>query len=169
MMPLSASQEIDALRSEIERHNHLYYVTNLPTLSDAEYDALYRKLQDLEAKHPELITPDSPTQRVGTEPSGSFASIEHSIPMLSFANAFNEEDLRDFDCRVRSLLDTDDVTYVAEPKLDGPANHFNQLSRSQRVPLPDSRLWGNPFDCLKRQEAADNGGDFLCRGSFPLC
>jgi len=120
-MPLSVNQEIETLRNEIERHNHLYYVTTQPELSDAEYDALFRKLQDLEAQHPELITPDSPTQRVGTKPSGSFATIEHSIPMLSFGNAFNEEDLRDFDRRVRSLLDTDDVTYVAEPKLDGLA------------------------------------------------
>jgi DNA ligase (NAD+) len=90
-------------------------------LSDAEYDALYRKLQALETQHPELITLDSPTQRVGTEPSGSFSSIEHSIPMLSFANAFNEEELRDFDRRVRSLLDTEHVTYITEPKLDGLA------------------------------------------------
>ncbi len=121
MMPLSVSQEIDALRSEIERHNHLYYVTNQPVRSDAEYDSLFRKLQDLETQHPELVTPDSPTQRVGTQPSGSFAPIEHAIPMLSFANAFNHEDLRDFDRRVRSLLDTDTVPYVAEPKLDGLA------------------------------------------------
>jgi len=79
---------MEALRAEIERHNHLYYVTTQPTLSDAEYDALYRKLQDLEAQYPEFITPSSPTQRVGSQPSASFASIEHSIPMLSFANAF---------------------------------------------------------------------------------
>jgi len=106
---------MEALRAEIERHNHLYYVTTQPTLSDAEYDALYRKLQDLEAQYPEFITPSSPTQRVGSQPSASFASIEHSIPMLSFANAFNAEDLRNFD------LDTDHITYVAEPKLDGLA------------------------------------------------
>lgn len=120
-MPLPVKQEIEALRAEIERHNHLYYVKTRPEVSDAEYDALFRKLQDLEAQYPELVTADSPTQRVGTEPSGSFAAIEHSIPMLSFGNAFNEEDLRDFDRRVRSLLDTDEVTYVAEPKLDGLA------------------------------------------------
>lgn len=120
-MPLSVSQEIEALRAEIERHNQLYYVANQPTLSDADYDALYRKLQHLEAQYPELITPSSPTQRVGTQPSASFASVEHSIPMLSFANAFNEEDLRDFDRRVRSILRRDHVIYVAEPKLDGLA------------------------------------------------
>ena len=121
MIPSSVNQEIAALRSEIERHNHLYYVMNQPVLSDAEYDSLFRKLQDLEAQHPKLITPDSPTQRVGTQPSGSFAPIEHTVPMLSFANAFNQEDLRDFDRRVRSLLDIEAITYVAEPKLDGLA------------------------------------------------
>ncbi|MBU1049848.1 NAD-dependent DNA ligase LigA [Candidatus Bipolaricaulota bacterium] len=120
-MPPSAKQDIEALRMEIERHNHLYYVTNQPELSDAEYDTLFQKLQSLEARHPELITPDSPTQRVGTAPSESFASIEHSIPMLSFGNAFDEGELRDFDKRIRSLLDTSDVVYVAEPKLDGLA------------------------------------------------
>ncbi len=120
-MPWSAKQEIEALRSEIERHNHLYYVTAQPELSDAEYDALFQQLQNLEAQHPELITADSPTQRVGTQPSDSFAPIEHSIPMLSFGNAFNEDELRDFDRRVRAILDSEDVTYVAEPKLDGLA------------------------------------------------
>jgi DNA ligase (NAD+) len=120
-MPLSVSQEIEKLRAEIERHNHLYYVANQPELADAEYDALFRKLEHLEAQHPEFITPDSPTQRVGSEPSQSFASIEHSIPMLSFGNAFDEDGLRDFDRRVRSLLGVEEVTYVAEPKLDGLA------------------------------------------------
>ena len=118
---MPVNREIASLRSEIERHNHLYYVANKPELSDSEYDALFRKLQNLEAQHPEWITPDSPTQRVGTRPSASFNSIEHSVPMLSFGNAFNEDDLRDFDRRVCSLLDTDDVLYVAEPKLDGLA------------------------------------------------
>lgn len=121
IMPLPANQEIETLRAEIERHNHLYYVVAEPEISDAEYDALFRKLQGLEAQHPEFVTASSPTQRVGTEPSESFATIEHSIPMLSFSNAFNEEQLRDFDRRVRSLLDTDEITYVAEPKLDGLA------------------------------------------------
>lgn len=121
IMPLSVSQEIEKLRAEIERHNHLYYVANEPTLSDADYDALFQALVNLEAKHPEFITPDSPTQRVGADPSQSFASIEHSIPMLSFSNAFDEDGLRDFDRRVRALLGVEEVTYVAEPKLDGLA------------------------------------------------
>jgi len=120
-MSLSMTQEIARLRAEIERHNHLYYVVNQPELSDAEYDALYRKLEQLEAEHPELVTPDSPTQRVGSEPSQSFASIEHSIAMLSFGNAFDPDGLRDFDRRVRSQFGVEQVAYVAEPKLDGLA------------------------------------------------
>ena len=118
---MSVNQEIEALRTEIERHNHLYYVMSQPELSDAEYDALYQRLQALEEQHPEWITPDSPTQRVGTRPSEAFESIEHSIPMLSFSNAFGEEDLRSFDRRVRTQLDSQSVVYVAEPKLDGLA------------------------------------------------
>ena len=120
-MALSMTREIAKLRAEIERHNYLYYVVNQPELTDAEYDALYRKLEEVEAEHPELITPDSPTQRVGSQPSQSFASIEHSIAMLSFSNAFDPDGLCDFDRRVRSQLGADQVTYVAEPKLDGLA------------------------------------------------
>ena len=77
MMPLSVNQEIVALRKEIERHNHLYYIVSQPEVSDAEYDALFRKLQELEALHPELITPESPTQRVGNKPSEAFGTVEH--------------------------------------------------------------------------------------------
>lgn len=120
-MSLSVNQEIERLRAEIERHNHLYFVINQPEFSDAEYDALFQKLRDLEAQHPELVTVDSPTQRVGSQPSAAFASIEHSVPMLSFGNAFDASDLRDFDRRVRTLLNTEDIVYVAEPKLDGLA------------------------------------------------
>jgi len=120
-MTLSVTRLITKLRVEIERHNYLYYVVNQPELTDAEYDALYRKLEDVEAEHPELITPDSPTQRVGSDPSQSFVSIEHSIAMLSFGNAFDADGLRDFDRRVHSQLGADQVTYVAEPKLDGLA------------------------------------------------
>ena len=120
-MSLTVTQEIAKLRAEIERHNYLYYVRNEPELTDAEYDALYRKLEQIEAEHPELVAPDSPTQRVGSQPSQSFASIEHSIAMLSFGNAFDADGLRDFDRRVRSQLGAGQVTYVAEPKLDGLA------------------------------------------------
>ncbi len=120
-MTSTIRKEIERLRKEIERHNYLYYITNTPEISDAEYDALYQRLEALEAAHPETITRDSPTQRVGSSPSDSFSQIEHSIPMLSFGNAFDEEGLLDFDRRVRSHLDEASVAYVAEPKLDGLA------------------------------------------------
>jgi DNA ligase (NAD+) len=120
-MPQSVHQEIERLRAEIERHNHLYFVLNQPELSDAEYDSLFQRLLELESSHPELVTPSSPTQRVGSVPSQSFATVEHAFPMLSFANAFGPDELRDFDRRVRSILHATDVIYVAEPKLDGLA------------------------------------------------
>jgi len=112
-------EEIALLRKQIERHNHLYHVLDRPEISDAEYDALFLRLLELEAKHPTLITPDSPTQRVGDTPADGFAPVLHTMPMLSLANAFDEDGLRDFDRRVRTLLAFDIVRYVAEPKLDG--------------------------------------------------
>ncbi len=118
-MAAKAKQEIERLRREIERHNHLYFVLDRPELTDAEYDALYRKLLDLEAEHPDLVSADSPTQRVGSAPAAGFSSVRHSIPMLSLGNAFDEDGLRDFDRRIQALLDIQTVTYVAEPKLDG--------------------------------------------------
>src|SRR5512136_3012643 len=101
--------EIEELRRELRRHERLYYVLDRPEISDAEYDGLMRRLQDLEAQHPELATPDSPTQRVGGKPREGFVKVRHSVQMLSLDNALNEEELRDFDRRVRDLLG--DVPY----------------------------------------------------------
>ena len=113
---------IEALRSEIERHNRLYYQEDAPEISDAEYDRLFQELKRLEAEYPELITSDSPTQRVGAEPVEQFAPVEHSVPMLSLDNGFHEEDLTDFDARVRRFLRMDQpVDYMVEPKIDGLA------------------------------------------------
>ena len=112
-------QEIERLRQEIERHNYLYHVLDRPEISDGAYDRLFRRLLELEAAYPELITPDSPTRRVGAPPAAGFAAALHAIPMLSLANAFSAAEIRDFDGRVRRLLGRDEVTYVAEPKLDG--------------------------------------------------
>ncbi len=111
------------LRAAIEEANYRYYVLDAPTLSDAEYDALMRELRALEAAHPELITPDSPTQRVGGEASGLFAKVRHPQPMLSLGNAMNEAELREWrDTRVLKLLGPGvPVTYVVEPKIDGLA------------------------------------------------
>ncbi len=109
------------LRRLIAHHDHRYYVLDSPEISDAEYDALVRELRELEAKHPELITPDSPTQRVGAPPAGKFAKVRHSVPMLSLANAFDEQDVRDFVERIRRFLrlNDDEIVFTAEPKIDG--------------------------------------------------
>ena len=108
------------LRSEIRRHEHLYHVLDRPEITDAQYDALFQELQQLEAAHPELVTPDSPTQRVGGEPSGQFAKVPHRSPMLSLQNAFDEAEIRAWDKRVRAIAG-DEVVYVCELKIDGLA------------------------------------------------
>ena len=116
------------LRSEIEHHNYRYYVEDDPTVDDAVYDRLMRELQTLEAEHPELITPESPTQRVGAAPSAAFASVRHAVPMLSLGNAFEAEDVAAFDKRVSDTLRgagmlgaADETAYFCELKLDGLA------------------------------------------------
>ena len=113
---------IEKLRQEINHHNYRYYVLDSPQISDAQYDRMLKKLKELEGKFPELVTPDSPTQRVGARPLEAFREVRHSIPMLSLSNAFKEEEIRDFDTRVRKFLETEKrPQYMAEPKLDGVA------------------------------------------------
>ncbi len=109
------------LRKEIEYHNYRYYVANDPVISDSEYDRLFRELVELEKEYPELASPDSPTQRVGAEPQERFKKVQHRRPMLSLANAFDEDELRAFDKRVHSLLEVKDIDYVTELKIDGAA------------------------------------------------
>jgi hypothetical protein len=104
---------------ELRRHEHLYYVLDAPEISDAEYDALMNELKRLEAAHPELLTPDSPTQRVGGKPAEGFKKVQHSRPMLSLDNAYSAEELADWDRRVRELAGKLPVEYTAELKLDG--------------------------------------------------
>ncbi len=119
---LRATEErIRKLREEIEFHNYRYYVLDDPVVSDAEYDALMRELVELEAEHPELVTPDSPTQRVGAAPAEAFAPVVHRSPMMSLANVYSMEELRAFDARVRKALGGEPVEYVAELKIDGLA------------------------------------------------
>ncbi|HBY62645.1 MAG TPA: DNA ligase (NAD(+)) LigA, partial [Solibacterales bacterium] len=115
----TVSNRAASLREELRRHEHLYYVLDQPEISDAEYDRLMRELRDLEAAHPELLSPDSPTQRVGGKPREGFVKVRHSAPMLSLDNALDEGELRDFDRRVRELLAGEPYQYVAELKLDG--------------------------------------------------
>ncbi len=109
------------LRKEIEYHNYRYYVAADPVISDTEYDRLFRELAQLEQEHPELASADSPTQRVGAEPQDKFRKVQHRRPMLSLANAFDEEELRAFYRRIRNLLETDAIDFVTELKIDGIA------------------------------------------------
>jgi DNA ligase (NAD+) len=112
-------RKLDALREEIRRHEHLYYVLDAPEVSDADFDRLMQELKQLEAEHPELVTPDSPTQRVGGKPREGFVKVQHSRPMLSLDNALNEQELRNWERRVRELAGTDKIEYVCELKMDG--------------------------------------------------
>src|SRR5436305_2444292 len=112
-------RQIDELRETIRHHEHLYYVLDAPELPDAEFDRLMQELKRLEAAHPELITTDSPTQRVGGKPAEGFPKIVHSRPMLSLDNAYNEQELRDWDRRVRESAGNEKLEYVCELKLDG--------------------------------------------------
>ncbi|HMT93259.1 NAD-dependent DNA ligase LigA [uncultured Thiothrix sp.] len=115
-------EQIEALRTEIRHHNHLYYVLDDPQIPDVEYDRLFRELQALEDAHPEFICSDSPTQRVGGEALSEFGNVRHELPMLSLANVFSEEELDNFDRRIHERLkDEAELEYVAEPKLDGLA------------------------------------------------
>lgn len=115
----AARRRAEQLRDAIRHHDYLYHVLDQPEISDAEYDKLYRELKGLEEKFPELVTPDSPTQRVGAEPRPGFSEVEHLALMLSLDSGADEEDARRFDTRVRSALGDGPVDYVAEPKLDG--------------------------------------------------
>jgi DNA ligase (NAD+) len=122
MNATEAAERIATLREQIREHNHYYYVEDAPRISDADYDALLRELRQLEDAHPELVTPDSPTQRVGAPPASHFARVQHRVPMLSLGNAFNEEDLYAWLERVRRLLSDDAaLAFVVEPKMDGLA------------------------------------------------
>ena len=123
MAPPSAQiiQRAEALRRELREHDYRYYVLAEPAVSDEHYDGLMRELEELERAHPSLRSPDSPTQRVGGAPTKQFPTVMHSAPMLSLANAYTEEEIQDFDRRVRSLLGAETPTYVAELKFDGVA------------------------------------------------
>jgi DNA ligase (NAD+) len=116
-----ARQEIERLRSLINYHNHRYYVLDSPEISDAEYDGLMRRLQQLEAAHPDLLTPDSPTQRVGAAPLEEFGTVEHRLPLLSLSNAFSNEELLAWHKRVLNLRGEQDFDFVCEIKMDGLA------------------------------------------------
>lgn len=115
-------EQIEKLREQINEHNYSYYVLDNPIIPDAEYDRLLRQLQELETQYPSLITGESPTQRIGAEPIKAFPEVQHEIPMLSLDNAFSEEEIEQFDKRIKDRLDTpNEISYCCEPKLDGLA------------------------------------------------
>ena len=107
-----------ALIRQLNDYSYAYHVNDEPLVPDAEYDRCYRQLQQLEQKHPQWIQADSPTQRVGEKPDNGFASVEHTVPMLSLDNAFDDTSLLDFDERIQRLAQTSSITYCCEPKLD---------------------------------------------------
>ncbi|HEY7157126.1 MAG TPA: NAD-dependent DNA ligase LigA, partial [Gemmataceae bacterium] len=115
------TQRAAELRRLIDHHNYRYYVQDKPEISDKEFDRLLKELEEIEAAHPELVTPDSPTQRVGGQPLDAFPKVTHRIPMLSIGKAFNAEELRAFDGRVRKALGKEAVQYIVELKIDGVA------------------------------------------------
>ena len=116
---VAAKQEIEDLRDKLRHHEYLYHVLDQPEISDAAYDRLMNRLKELEAAHPELITPDSPTVRVGATPREGFQTVQHARPMLSLDNAFSYDGLRDFDRRVRQGSGREKIEYIAEHKFDG--------------------------------------------------
>jgi DNA ligase (NAD+) len=117
----TARKRLERLRDQLRDHDYRYYVLAQPTISDAAYDALMKELLELERAYPELVTPDSPSQRVGGEPTKEFPPVTHAVPMLSLSNTYNEEEVREFDRRVRSMLNKEPVKYVCELKFDGVA------------------------------------------------
>ncbi len=129
----SVLKRLEALRDQLHEHNYRYYVLAEPTISDREYDALMRELLDLERQYPGLVTPDSPSQRVGGTPAKEFATVVHVIPMLSLANTYSEQELLDFDRRVHSLLPHQPVKYVCELKIDGVAVSLHYVDRILRL------------------------------------
>ena len=135
------------LREAINEHNHRYFVLDQPTIPDAEYDKLFRELQDLEAQFPSLVTLDSPTQRVGVAPAASFREVHHRVPMLSLNNAFNDEDVIAFDKRVREALGVAEVDYFCERKLGLRRARQTFVRRNSQ---PPKRLRPLEHVCRKR-------------------
>jgi DNA ligase (NAD+) len=121
MTPVEAQRRADELRGLIESHNYRYYVLDDPEVPDAEYDRLMRELEAVEVSYPELVSADSPTQRVSGTPMEGFETVSHRVPMLSLGNAFSEQEVADFHRRVTQGLESEDIVFTAEPKLDGVA------------------------------------------------
>ena len=142
MVPEDVREEAEKLKKELRHHSYLYYVLDKPEISDYEFDHMYRKLVDIEAKYPELVTPDSPTQRVGGKATDDFQKVRFRKPMLSLANAFSADELRDFDRRVKEGLETDHVQYITELKIDGLSMNliYNNGVLTQGLTRGDGRV-----------------------------
>jgi len=155
----SLARELEKLRDEIRRHEELYYILDSPEISDREYDQLMEHLQDLEKAHPELITPDSPTQRVGGRPAEGFPEVVHSRPMLSLDNSYNIDELRAFGERCLRLADGRAIEYVAELKIDGLslALHYDGNVLVRGITRGDGRI-----AVCSRRSAGRRGGSVVC-------
>jgi DNA ligase (NAD+) len=140
-MPTSAKERAAQLRDELNHHNYLYYIESKPVISDRDFDRLMQELIDLEKAHPELASPDSPTQRVGGDVQSELQQVQHAVPMMSIENTYNEEEVRAFDERVRKGLDGEKPTYVLEPKIDGAS--INLRYENGRLVLAATRGKGN--------------------------
>lgn len=166
----AAARRIEQLREEIRHHDYLYFVENNPQISDEQYDRLMRELRELEAAHPALITPDSPTQRVGERPLEGFVSVRHTVPMLSIDNTYSPEELREFDARVRRLLAAEGITqspsYLVDPKIDGVAVSLRY--EDGRFVLGATRGDGQTGDDITQNLRAIRGVPLRLRGrSWP--
>jgi len=174
-IPKKIADKAEHLREQLRHHEYLYYVLDQPEISDAEYDRMMRDLKALEEAHPELSAPDSPTQRVGGRPREGFAKVAHSSPMLSLDNALGEEELRDFDRRVRTLLGDEDYHYVAELKLDGLslAVHYRDRRMAQAVTRGDGVIGEEVTENARTIRSLplrlkSDGGDWEVRGEVVL-
>src|SRR3954451_13894933 len=143
-MPESIEKRAAKLREELNRANHLYYVEARPGISDREYDRLMQELIDLERDHPELVTEDSPTQRVGGEVQSALQPVRHAVPMMSIDNTYSEEEVRAFDERIRKALGGEQPRYVLEPKIDGASVSLRY--EEGRLVLAATRGRGNVGD-----------------------
>ena len=160
-----AAKRIRELRAKIEHHNYRYYVLDDPEISDARFDRLLGELQQLEHEHPALVTAESPTQRVGAQPLREFGEITHSVPMLSLDNAFAEQDVLDFDRRVRERLDVEQVAYSVEPKIDGLA--ISVRFEQGRLVLAATRGDGTRGEDVTANVRAIQSVPLVLRGNAP--
>src|SRR5205823_3035695 len=140
----SAKKKIESLRAELDHHNHLYHVEARPRISDREYDRMMQELIELERAHPELITADSPTQRIGGDVQTELRPVRHAVPMMSIDNTYSEEEVRAFDERVRKTLSGENIAYVLEPKIDGTS--ISLRYEDGRLVLAATRGRGNVGD-----------------------